>query len=47
MVTGSTKSAGSHEPNEGDRDEIQDHDEDETPEITSRSVEDRSAHIGA
>ena len=38
---------GCHEPNQGDRDEIEDHDKDESPEIISRPVEDWSAHIGA
>jgi hypothetical protein len=44
---GSTEFAGRHDPDQGDRDEIEDKDEDESPEITSRSVEDHPAHIGA
>ena len=44
---GSTEFAGSHEPDQGDGDEIEDHDENETPEIISRSIKDRPAHISA
>ena len=39
--------SGCHDPNQRNRDETEDHDEDESPEIISRPVKDHTAHIGA